>query len=82
MLCKSWHRREISDQVRHPANRRAKVACKKSYSPLGRKTCGQSARAQLFFFSIFRFSVMSFRLSKLDTVCVADVVPAFSAWIS
>ena len=34
---------------------------------------------QVFFFSIFRFSTMSLRLSKLETVRVVDLAPSFSA---
>ena len=34
---------------------------------------------QVFFFSIFRLSVMSLRLSKLETVRVLDFAPSFSA---
>jgi hypothetical protein len=34
---------------------------------------------QVFFFSILRFSTISFRESKLETVRVFDFVPSFSA---
>lgn len=60
------------------------LQCNYARKDLGQGEMEKSGRAvarhiQLFFFSIFRLSVMSFRLSKLDTVCVDDFESCFSA---